>query len=835
MKDETLESNKIVSELSEDGRRKMEAIQYLAEPCDRQTYGERLREAAERLDCSIRTVQRLVNRWEKDGLLAFTSSARADKGQHRTDETWKEFIIKTYKDGNKNSKRITPAQVALKVKARAHKLGLDTFPSHMTVYRILKPVIESQKKSKSTRSIGWKDAKLSLKTKDGQSLAVEHSNQVWQCDHTLADILLVDQYGQQIGRPRLTIVIDSYSRCIVGINLGFDAPSSQVMALALRHAILPKDYSADYKLNCKWETKGKPEYLFTDRGKDFQSDHAQQIATQLGFVWHYRDRPSEGGIVERPFGTLNTNFFSTLPGYTGSNVQKRPEDAEKNACLTLLELERLLVRYIVDNYNQTIDARMGNQTRFQRWEAGLIDTPNVLSERALDICLMKQTRRTIYRGGYVQFENLTYRGENLSSYKGESVILRYDPRDITTVFVYHLEGSSDVFLDRAFSQNLGSERVSLDEVKANIRKLRKEGKAISNRSILEEVSDRHEFEDRKRNLKQIKKDEQALISTQPADVRSETVEETVSESPLVREPPQIYDYDQLRNDYGLQTTTQAKAITEQVGQIEQESSSLQKEIERLRRKNIVELEQVKLLHNWLENKRQSRQLCRIVGESRTGKTVACDAYRLIMHKQKKETGKLPTVPVLYIESPLKCGSQDFFGTITKYFEYKIPTGDPVKKKRETAHRLLKRCKAEMLIIDEADRLMPDTFAEVYNLFKELGISVVLVGTGRLDELIKRNDQLYRSFEDNDFENCFRFETLTEEQLRKTVETWELDILCLPAASNLTSEAMLSILRKATRRCIGLLDMVLRKAAILSLEKGLKKIDKATLQEAIKGA
>jgi putative transposase len=60
-----------------------------------------------------------------------------------------------------------------------------------------------------------------------------------------------------------------------------------------------------------------------------------------------RDRPSEGGVVERPFGTFNTELFSMLPGYVGSNVQKRPEDAQKDARLTLRDLEQLLVRYIV--------------------------------------------------------------------------------------------------------------------------------------------------------------------------------------------------------------------------------------------------------------------------------------------------------------------------------------------------------------------------------------------------------------------------------------------------------------------------------------------------------
>ncbi|MFM6207343.1 Mu transposase C-terminal domain-containing protein, partial [Planktothrix sp.] len=126
-------------------------------------------------------------------------------------------------------------------------------------------------------------------------------------------------------------------------------------------------------------------------------------------------------------------------GYTGSNVQQRPEDAEKDASLTLRQLEQILVRYIVDNYNQQIDARMGDQTRFQRWESGLFATPHLFSERELDICLMKQTKRRIQRGGYLQFENLMYRGENLGGYAGENVILRYDPRDITMILVYHYE------------------------------------------------------------------------------------------------------------------------------------------------------------------------------------------------------------------------------------------------------------------------------------------------------------------------------------------------------------------------------------------------------------
>lgn len=101
-------------------------------------------------------------------------------------------------------------------------------------------------------------------------------------------------------------------------------------------------------------------------------------------------------------------------------MQERPEDAEKDARLTLRELEQLLVRYIVDRYNPSIDARMGDQTRFERWEAGLPTVPVPIPERDLDICLMKQSRRTVQRGGCLQFQNLMYQGEYLASY-GEIV------------------------------------------------------------------------------------------------------------------------------------------------------------------------------------------------------------------------------------------------------------------------------------------------------------------------------------------------------------------------------------------------------------------------------
>jgi putative transposase len=125
-----LERNEVVTELDEEARLKLEVIQTLLEPCDRATYGKRLKEAAEKLGKSKRTVQRLVKKWEESGLAGLIQTERSDKGNHRISDELEKFILKTYQDGNKGGKRITPKQVFLRTKVKARELDVKA-PSHM--------------------------------------------------------------------------------------------------------------------------------------------------------------------------------------------------------------------------------------------------------------------------------------------------------------------------------------------------------------------------------------------------------------------------------------------------------------------------------------------------------------------------------------------------------------------------------------------------------------------------------------------------------------------------------------------------------------------------------
>ncbi|MEM6866920.1 MAG: Mu transposase C-terminal domain-containing protein [Cyanobacteria bacterium P01_C01_bin.121] len=528
----------------------VEVIQRLEACREHPSYGAERQRAMQTLGVSERSLRRLQQQYRERGIEGLKRQSRADEGQSKVDDTWQKFIVETYRKGNRGTRQMSRAQVAKQVESHAAAIGASDYPSRRTVYRILAPVIEQQAQKQKKRSIGWQGEQLHLTTKEGIEITVDYSNQVWQCDHTPADIFVVDSHGDLLGRPTLTTVIDTYSRCIMGIHLGLERPSAAVTGLALRHAILPKQYQRGYEPQNLWESYGVPQYLYTDAGSDFTSAHIDQVASRLGIVLCLRRRPAEGGIVERPFGTLNREFFSTLPGYTTAEAKTHLKAIQADACLTLEQLEGLLIRYIVDNYNQQVDARDCQQSRIDRWRSGQMAQGVPPEERELDLLLMRQSRRRVYQGGYLRFANLIYRGEYLSGYAGAEVVLRYDPRDITTVWVYQSQGASDVFLTRAHAQNLETERLSLAEAKAISRRLREARTEITNQSILSEIRDRVQFIDELLS-EPSQPSHPPSAESDDATTSAEALKPESSQSPKPLPAIRVYDYEQLRQEHGF--------------------------------------------------------------------------------------------------------------------------------------------------------------------------------------------------------------------------------------------------------------------------------------------
>ena len=97
---------------------------------------------------------------------------------------------------------------------------------------------------------------------------------VVQIDHTPVDLIVVDGvHRQPIGRPWLTLAIDVFSRCIVGMCLTLEAPSATSVGLCLAHMVTDKrPWLERLGVQAEWPMSGKPKLVHVDNGSDFHSE-----------------------------------------------------------------------------------------------------------------------------------------------------------------------------------------------------------------------------------------------------------------------------------------------------------------------------------------------------------------------------------------------------------------------------------------------------------------------------------------------------------------------------------------------------------------------------------
>lgn len=275
--------------------------------------------------------------------------------------------------------------------------------------------------------------------------------------------------AQEVARPWLTIIVDDYSRAIAGYFLSFSAPSAFATALALRRAIRRNE-------DPHWQVCGSPDIFYTDHGSDFTSRHIEQVAADLKMqlVFSLPGAPRGRGRVERFFSTVNQLLLCQLPGYTppcttssasqrrGSALQPTPWATliePLSGLLTLPELDARFRAWLLDNYHQRVHSETGIAPQ-ARWEATgfLPRLPASLEHLGLLLLTVIKARRVHQDGIY--FQGYRYLDLTLAAYVGEYVNIRYDPRDMAEVRVYH----RDAFLCRAICPELAGHTISLKEI-----------------------------------------------------------------------------------------------------------------------------------------------------------------------------------------------------------------------------------------------------------------------------------------------------------------------------------------------------------------------------------
>ncbi len=131
------------------------------------------------------------------------------------------------------------------------------------------------------------------------------------------------------------------------------------------------------------------------------------------------------------------------------------------ARLTLTEADAALGRWITGTYHQRIHSETG-QAPQQAWLADgwMPRIPDSLEQ--LDLLLVMVAKpRMVHRDG-IRFQGLRYLDPTLAAYVGEPVTIRYDPRDLGEIRVFH----RGRLLCRAISGEFAGQALTLKDIQA---------------------------------------------------------------------------------------------------------------------------------------------------------------------------------------------------------------------------------------------------------------------------------------------------------------------------------------------------------------------------------
>lgn len=291
-----------------------------------------------------------------------------------------------------------------------------------------------------------------------------------EIDHTPLDLFLVDEKtGLPLGRPTLTVLIDHFSRMLLGYYLSYGDPSTEAVMGALRHAVLPKQRaeSSRYGLEIdnSWVCYGKPDVLVVDNGLEFHGRDLESVAYDLGIRIQYcpKHEPRFKGVVERFLKTINYFFAHQLPGTSLAKWHLRGDyDPQKSAILTLSEFKHIFEKWVVDIYAQRRHRGIGT-TPAAMWRQGLLRrSPELPQSRdLLNQRIGNVTQRSLRATG-IELHGIRYNGDALTPILraygiGVTVRVLYHAADLGEIQVWGPDSSEPVSvraIDYAYASGL---------------------------------------------------------------------------------------------------------------------------------------------------------------------------------------------------------------------------------------------------------------------------------------------------------------------------------------------------------------------------------------------
>jgi putative transposase len=257
-------------------------------------------------------------------------------------------------------------------------------------------------------------------------------------DHTPLDVeLRASTTGRLLGKPYATFLTDAYSRRLLAVYLSFDPPSYRACMMVLRIGVQ--------------RTGRFPQALVVDGGPEFRSVYFDLLLARYSCLKKVRPKhePRAGSVIERLFGTTNTEFVHQLLGNT--QAAKRPRlltraiDPKRAAVWTLGDLYEDLCAWAYEVYDQQDHPALGQSPR-AAFLQGLVQGGE-REQRAIPydedflMATSPSTRKgtaKVEPGRGIKVHGLYYKHPALFAPEVErtQVDVRFDPFDIGVAYAY---------------------------------------------------------------------------------------------------------------------------------------------------------------------------------------------------------------------------------------------------------------------------------------------------------------------------------------------------------------------------------------------------------------
>lgn len=490
---------------------------------------------------SIPTIYRWVKIFETYGTVSSLAGKKKNGGQgkSRLPDDLENIIANKIHSVYLNQSKKSINKTIREVNLECDKYSIKP-PHPNTIRNRIKNISDEEKVRKR---LGIKEAKYKYEPHRGSFEGAQYPLSIVQIDHTLVDIILVDeQYRKPLKRPWLTLAIDVYSRMVTGLYLSFEHPGALGTGMCIANSILPKEsWLNSLEISGEWSCWGIMDTVHLDNAKEFRGNTLRKSCANYGINIEFRPvaTPHFGGHIERILGTFSKEIHN-LPGTTFSNIQDRKNyDSKKNASFTLYEFEKWLVTYITKIYHKRIHSSLDitPEQKFKRGILGGSDVigrgipPRINNERKVRLDFMPIIKRTIQEYGIV-IDHIHYYSDVLKSFihdaniKGEKIqhLFRRDPRDISCIYFY--DPQKNDYYDIPY-RNMSLPKISIWEYREILKIIKSKKIKVDEKSIFEAYRELDEIEKRAmRNTKiqnsksysknkiQTKLDEESLIQNE---------------------------------------------------------------------------------------------------------------------------------------------------------------------------------------------------------------------------------------------------------------------------------------------------------------------------------